>query len=275
MGYLSNSQDNKTLTSVGCTPTMSGQSGTHGSLPQSPNTNGNSTPPFLAPGSNFPHHDRNANSIKPQPLRVSSLPARHSWILDLPEPENNVQQTNITESHPPPGWPADLPWKKATYNGAERSALPARSSGFDPKSMLWYSQWEIVFAKTMMGLSDADICTLFKYRWVEKEPTTLFMQVHHVKEIWDILNDGHPWYVRFSTQLLPCLAKKIKLETCFPGVLLPPFCVLIHGRSRRRNADFEIYRHAHAFSFGDSGPENLDRIRGDFTRDLETAKMQA
>lgn len=42
-----------------------------------------------------------------------------------------------------------------------------------------------------MDLSDADICLLFRYRWREKDPSTKYMQEHHVPEILAMLNKGN------------------------------------------------------------------------------------
>ena len=42
-----------------------------------------------------------------------------------------------------------------------------------------------------MNLNDADICLLFRYRWRAKDPSTRYMQEHHVPEILAMLDEGH------------------------------------------------------------------------------------
>lgn len=42
-----------------------------------------------------------------------------------------------------------------------------------------------------MNLSDAEICLLFRYRWRVKDPSTKYMQAHHVSEILAMLNEGN------------------------------------------------------------------------------------
>ena len=69
---------------------------------------------------------------------------------------------------------------------------PTRKPSFDPRSMLWWSQWEIVFAKRALGLSDQDTCSLFKYRWREMDRSTKHMEPYHVAQIMEMLSDGHP-----------------------------------------------------------------------------------
>jgi len=60
--------------------------------------------------------------------------------------------------------------------------------------MLWWSQWEIVFARAEMNLSDTEICALYRYRWMYKDPSTAYMQPHHVPEILALLHDNHPFH---------------------------------------------------------------------------------
>ena len=93
----------------------------------------------------------------------------------------------------PPGWPPGIEWRPP-YGSVIRSQLPTRSPRFDPRSMLWWSQWEIVFAKKVLGLSDADTCLLFRFRWQVMDKSTRYMQPCHVDEIMRILSDGHPWH---------------------------------------------------------------------------------
>lgn len=95
--------------------------------------------------------------------------------------------------HPPPGWPAGIPWT-VPYGMVERKQHPEGFHQFDPRCMLWYSQWEIVFACTEMNLSDTEICALYRYRWARKDPTTHFMQPYHVPEILTLLCDNHPFH---------------------------------------------------------------------------------
>ena len=78
---------------------------------------------------------------------------------------------------------------------------PIRTPRFDPRSMLWWSQWEIVFAKRALGLSDEDTCSVFKYRWREMDRSTKYMQPYHVAQILEILSDGHP--VRHFPRIYP------------------------------------------------------------------------
>ena len=52
-------------------------------------------------------------------------------------------------------------------------------------------EWEIVFAKTKMGMSDVDICSLIRYRWRKEDGTINFMQVNYINEILNMLSGGH------------------------------------------------------------------------------------
>ncbi len=45
-----------------------------------------------------------------------------------------------------------------------------------------------------MRLSDADTCSLFRFRWQVMDRSTRYMQPCHVDEIMRILSDGHPWH---------------------------------------------------------------------------------
>ena len=60
--------------------------------------------------------------------------------------------------------------------------------------MTWWTQWEIVFAKKVLELSDADTCSLFRFRWQAMDRSTRYMKPYHVAEIMAILSDGHPWH---------------------------------------------------------------------------------
>ena len=51
-----------------------------------------------------------------------------------------------------------------------------------------------MFAKKVLGLSDADTCSLFRFRWQAMDKSTRYMQPFHVAEIMAILSDGHPWH---------------------------------------------------------------------------------
>ena len=93
----------------------------------------------------------------------------------------------------PPGWPPGIEWRPP-YGSLTRSQFPPGNPRFDPRCMLWWSQWEIVFAKKVLGLSDADTCTLFRFRWQAMDRSTRYMQPHHVAEIMEILSDGHQWH---------------------------------------------------------------------------------
>ncbi|MCJ1454124.1 hypothetical protein MMC28_004474 [Mycoblastus sanguinarius] len=121
--------------------------------------------------------DATQTSISPPPgLNPIPLHREHEWSL-----------------YPPPNWPAPLEWK-APYGMVVRRPLPSNRPRFNPQSMLWWSQWEIVFAKTKIRLGDAEVCSLFRYRWREKDKTTRYMQPYHVAQIWTMLCDGHPWH---------------------------------------------------------------------------------
>ena len=51
-----------------------------------------------------------------------------------------------------------------------------------------------MFAKKVLGLSDADTCSLFRFRWQVMDESTQYMKPCHVAEIMAILCDGHPWH---------------------------------------------------------------------------------
>ena len=110
-----------------------------------------------------------------------------------PAPPHLILRTYNADLQLPPGWPPGLEWRPP-YGSVIRSQLPARSPKFDPRSMLWWSQWEIVFAKKVLGLNDADTCTLFKFRWQAMDKSIEHMRPYHVAEIIAILCDGHPWH---------------------------------------------------------------------------------
>jgi len=126
-----------------------------------------------------------------------------SWSFRMANPNVNTHFNPRPESergrypepglNPPPGWPKELIWKPP-YGMVARKTQPEGFQKFDPRSMLWYSQWEIIFGRTEMNLSDWDICTLYRFRWIEKEPSVLFMQAHHVPEIINLLTDNHAWH---------------------------------------------------------------------------------
>ena len=46
----------------------------------------------------------------------------------------------------------------------------------------------------MLGLSDVDTCSLFRFRWQGTDKSTRYMKSYHVAEIMAILSDGHPWH---------------------------------------------------------------------------------
>lgn len=108
-------------------------------------------------------------------------------------PAHLIQRTYNADLQLPPGWPPGLEWRPP-YGSVIRSQLSTRKSRFDPRSMLWWSQWEIVFAKKVLGLSNADTCSLFRFRWQAMDKSTRYMRPHHVDEIMRILSDGHPWH---------------------------------------------------------------------------------
>lgn len=110
-----------------------------------------------------------------------------------PAPPHLIQRNYNADLQLPPGWPPGLEWRPP-YGSVVRSQLPGRSPRFDPRSMLWWSQWEIVFAKKVLGLSDADTCSLFRFRWQVMDRSTRYMQPYHVPEIMRMLSDGHPWH---------------------------------------------------------------------------------
>ena len=104
-----------------------------------------------------------------------------------------IQRTYNADLQLPVGWPPGLEWRPP-YGSVIRSQQPPSTPKFDPRSMLWYSQWEIVFAKKVLGLSDADTCALFRFRWQAMDKSTRYMKPCHVSEIMAILCDGHPWH---------------------------------------------------------------------------------
>ncbi|CAF9920418.1 hypothetical protein IMSHALPRED_004886 [Imshaugia aleurites] len=108
-------------------------------------------------------------------------------------PSHLIQRNYNADLQLPAGWPPGLEWRPP-YGSVPRSEVPARNPKFDPRSMLWWSQWEIVFAKKVLGLSDADTCSLFRFRWQAMDKSTRYMQPFHVAEIMAILSDGHPWH---------------------------------------------------------------------------------
>lgn len=110
-----------------------------------------------------------------------------------PAPAHPIQRSYNSDLQLPPGWPPGLEWRPP-YGSVIRSQLPASKPRFDPRAMLWYSQWEIVYAKKVLGLSDADTCLLFRFRWQVIDKSTRYMRPSHVPEIMEILCDGHPWH---------------------------------------------------------------------------------
>lgn len=129
------------------------------------------------------------------PPSIGNQRRRNGWPdwASKPAPSHLMQRFYNADLQLPPGWPPGLEWRPP-YGSMPRSQLPARSPRFDPRSMLWWSQWEIVFAKKVLGLSDADTCSLFRFRWQATDRSTRYMQPHHVAEIMAILSDGHPWH---------------------------------------------------------------------------------
>lgn len=108
-------------------------------------------------------------------------------------PAHLIQRTYNADLQLPPGWPPGLEWRPP-YGSVIRSQLPTPKPRFDPRSMLWWSQWEIVFARKVLGLNDADTCSLFRFRWQAMDKSTRYMKPCHVDEIMRILSDGHPWH---------------------------------------------------------------------------------
>lgn len=123
-------------------------------------------------------------------------------------PTHLIQRTYNADLQVPRGWPPNLEWRPP-YGSVVRSQLPRRSPKFDPRSMLWWSQWEIVFAKKVLGLSDADTCSLFRFRWQVMDRSTRYMQAYHVAEIMAILSDGHP--------VRPFPGLSVPVSECFRG----------------------------------------------------------
>ena len=114
------------------------------------------------------------------------------WASE-PAPTHLIYRNYNSDLQLPPGWPPGLEWRPP-YGSMIRSQLPTHGPRFDPRFMLWWSQWEIMFAKKAMRLSDADTCSLFRFRWQAMDRSTRYMQPCHVDEIMRILNDGHPWH---------------------------------------------------------------------------------
>lgn len=110
-----------------------------------------------------------------------------------PAPPHLIQRNYNADLQIPPGWPKGLEWRPP-YGSVTRSQLPARNPRFDPRAMLWWSQWEIVFAKQVLGLTDAETCSLFRFRWQAMDRSTRYMQPYHVAEIMALLSDGHQWH---------------------------------------------------------------------------------
>ena len=108
-------------------------------------------------------------------------------------PHHLIHRNYNADFRPPSGWPPSLEWRPP-YGSMTRNQHPARNPKFDPRSMLWWSQWEIVFAKKVLELSDAETCSLFRFRWQALDRSTRYMQPYHVAEIMAILSDGHPWH---------------------------------------------------------------------------------
>lgn len=123
------------------------------------------------------------------------------WVSHA-APQHLIQRTYNADLQLPAGWPPGLEWRPP-YGSVIRSELPARSPRFDPRFMLWWSQWEIVFAKKVMGLSDVDTYSLFRFRWQAMDRSTRYMKSYHVAEIIAILSDGHPWHAHAFHALDP------------------------------------------------------------------------
>lgn len=150
-----------------------------------------SPPPFTYPQI----WSKDSTPLLPLPS-IGEQRRRNGWP-DWPPtsaPPHLIHRSYNADLQLPPGWPPALEWRPP-YGSVIRSQLPpSRSPKFDPRSMIWWSQWEIVFAKKVIGLSDADTCALFRFRWQATERSTRYMKPYHVREIMDILDDGHPWH---------------------------------------------------------------------------------
>lgn len=105
-----------------------------------------------------------------------------SWSARMENPWSNTHNDRPAQLerryvapglHPPHAWPACMPWK-APYRVREKQHHSEGFHPFDPRCMLWWSQWEIVHARVVLSMSDSDICSLFRYRWAEKESTMKF-----------------------------------------------------------------------------------------------------
>lgn len=142
----------------------------------------------------FPRSRSTAASMLPLPS-IGNQRDGNGWPdwASEPAPTHLIHRHYNSDLQLPPGWPPGLEWRPP-YGSMIRSQLPTRGPRFDPRSMLWWSQWEIVFAKKVMRLSDADTCSLFRFRWQEMDRSTRYMQPCHVDEIMRILSDGHPWH---------------------------------------------------------------------------------
>ncbi|KAM0797817.1 hypothetical protein BDR22DRAFT_823891 [Usnea florida] len=134
------------------------------------------------------------NALGLPPPSFDDLRTVNGWppLLLPPKPLYFLQQhPNVDRQLPYGRQPA---FEVRPPNGRLDMLEPTRTPRFDPRSMLWWSQWEIVFAKRALGLSDNDTCSVFKYRWREMDRSTKYMQPYHVAQILEILSDGHPWH---------------------------------------------------------------------------------
>ena len=142
------------------------------------------------PSSPLPRRRENASGLPPPSF--DDLRTVNGWP-PLPVPPKSLyflQQHRNADRQLSYGWqPA---FEVRSPNGRLDMLEPTSTPRFDPRSMLWWSQWEIVFAKRALGLSDDDTCSLFKYRWREMDRSTKHMQPYHVAQIIEILSDGHP-----------------------------------------------------------------------------------
>ena len=159
------------------------------------------------PSSPLPRGRENAPALPP--LSFDDLRTVDGWPPRLLPPKHLhfLQQHRNADRQLPYGWqPA---FEVRPPNGHLDMLEPTRKPSFDPRSMLWWSQWEIVFTKRALGLSDADTCSLFKYRWREMDRSTKQMQPYHVSQVMEILSDGHP--VRQLPQVLPSRSSPVRV----------------------------------------------------------------
>ena len=166
---------------------------------------------------------------KAPPPSFDDLRTVDGWspLLLPPKPLYFLQQHRNADRQLSYSWQPAFEVKSP--NGHLNMLEPARTPRFDPRSMLWWSQWEIVFAKRAVGLSDEDTCSVFKYRWREMDKSTKYMQPYHVTQIMEILSDGHP--VRPFLRVSPSSSKTASSVagpfagiSFLPSFLFPDMC---------------------------------------------------